>query len=464
MFKKIALKYLLLMIFIGCSIQFSDCTSNQECEDKLTANYICNSDRFCELGDFTFSAVEVIGLAIIASMITITNVGGVGAGSVIVPTTMAFLDYTVTDAIPYARVTIMTGCLVSFAMTGFARSKSNPNRLDISYNLAASVVPLLLSGSQIGVILTLWIPRVVIGVLLTCYLLISLRKTYISASKGTKKIKEKTLLKENKREVELQSYTEGIQHRQGSILDSSNTINIKTKFQLIRENAHNLAIIMLCLGLLVIASLFRGGHKVKSIIGLQYCGVGGWLVVAISQVTAVLISAYTYNINKASFTAEDVGLDSTESLSASQGDGLHLLVARHLIFASFAIGIVAGMLGIGGGLVISVYMVAMGLNIGSIASFSIFIVLVSSTSSTLQFIIAGDLKIQNSYEFIAAALIGSLIANTIIRPLIERNKKSNAVLWLLFVALCISYVVLPLVLIERVFHNPKSEFSFGQLC
>ena len=35
---------------------------------------------------------------------TITNTGGVGAGTVIVPTLMVFLKFIVTDAIPHARI------------------------------------------------------------------------------------------------------------------------------------------------------------------------------------------------------------------------------------------------------------------------------------------------------------------------------------------------------------------------
>lgn len=182
----------------------------------------------------------------------------------------------------------------------------------------------------------------------------------------------------------------------------------------------------------------------------------------------------TYKFNKSTFTPEDVGLETTKAelkdVTLGEQEGpedlsqLHLKIIKHLIVASYIIGILGGMLGIGGGLVISIYMVTMGLNIGSIAAFSIFIVLLSSTSATLQFIIRGDIKIENTYQFIAAALIGSLIANTIIRPIIRRNHKSNAIVWLLFAILCIACVVLPTVMIKRIVHNPEGSLSFGQLC
>lgn len=474
MFKNFTFKCILVSILVGISLQVQSCTKTEDCVSKLTPKYICNQKQFCEVEGFKFTAMEITGLSIIAGLIAITNVGGVGAGSVVVPTTMVFLDHTVTDAIPHARVAIMTGCLVSFLMTGFARSKSNPDKLDTSFSLAASVVPLLLGGTQIGVILTPLIPRLVIGVLLTFYLLLSLRRTYTRVKRDSNNSNDESLKKEIQNEVELDSS----KSTGGFISDSKTTTMMffaqKSKLQLIKENVANLFFIVIALGLIVLALIMQGGHSFNSIIGIQHCSKESWIVVTVSQIIFIIFSILTYKFNKSTFTPEDVGLETTkaelkvstlgEQEEPDDLSQLHLKIIKHLIGASYIIGIVGGMLGIGGGLVISIYMVTMGLNIGSIAAFSIFIVLLSSTSATLQFIIRGDLKIENTYQFIAAALIGSLIANTIIRPIIRRNHKSNAIVWLLFAVLCIACVVLPTVMIKRIVHNPEGSLSFGQLC
>ena len=468
-------KFILLIAFakgvLSPQIHYS-CLNTDECKSAFTSKYYCNFQLTCEHLPISYSAMEVVGLVIVTLLVTITNTGGVGAGTVIVPTLMVFLKFIVTDAIPHARITVMCGSLITFVMVGLARSRSDKSKFETSYNLAATMSPLLLAGSQIGVMLSGWLPSTITGAILGSYLLISLVQTFRRAVKeiGREKRLDKptseykpfaTQISSNNivpaTTLEDESDLLAIPKRYNNQapdkpkisklqleLDTSNKTQ-KSKKKMIIENVHNFMMIILAMCVIVISTLLRGGRGVESMIGIKGCSLSSWLVLCASQIILAVISYISYRTNATVFTPEDVGISPHSRIPREH----HHKIRFQLILASYVVGILAGLLGIGGGLVIGLYMMTMGLSMQSTTAFSNFIVLISSIATTLQFAVLGDIQLHNSYQFVVIALVGSFLGNYVFRPLLRKINKTSVVVWLVFGVLCIATVVLPAEIVKR---------------
>ena len=485
---KIISKFILLITFakgvLSPQIHYS-CLSIDECKSAFTSKYYCNIQLTCEHLPISYSVMEIIGLVIVTLLVTITNTGGVGAGTVIVPTLMVFLKFIVTDAIPHARITVMCGSIITFVMVGLARSRSDKSKFETSYNLAAAMSPLLLGGSQIGVMFAIWLPSSVTGSILGLYLIISLVQTFRRGKKEIKKEKKAKKLNnirsptteslptstyidasrlEDSGSVTLTRTSSNIYSIENAIpklnLDLCAVDQIKSKWQMVLENAHNFFVILLSMCIIVASSLIRGGRGIESVIGIKLCTRDSWLVLSGTQLTFLALSYISYKSNQTVFTPEDVGISPRSTVPRKD----HHKVRLHLLASSYIVGIMAGLLGIGGGLVIGLYMMAMGLSMSSTSSFSNFIVLVSSMATTLQFAVLGDLNFKNSYQFAAISLIGSFLGNSVFRPIILKTQKHSIIVWLVFGVLCVAIVVLPAELIKRAIQNPKGATSFGLFC
>ena len=98
-----------------------------------------------------------------------------------VPILVVAFHYLISSAIPYGRVVVVAGSVITFCLNGFTRNPHNRRIFLTDYKLASVLSPSLVAGSQIGVLFARWLPLVVLSSLLIAYLIYSLRKTYHKA-------------------------------------------------------------------------------------------------------------------------------------------------------------------------------------------------------------------------------------------------------------------------------------------
>ena len=479
-----AIKLLVLLALFSqnlAGLQNMECTDDQQCRDAYTSHYHCSGDRICYYSPVSFSLLEVAGLLTMIAVVTLSNSGAVGAGITIMPIIMVFLEFVVGDAIAYARLTILTGSFVTFVISGFKRSTTDPNKFWTSYSLAAVMGPLLLAGSMIGVMIGNWLPGISIGGILAVYLVVSLIQCFIRA-------KEEQATEKKKRED-----TQALDDDLGQIVSPSNVYlplhdrpkddkNIATSFEsdrrlamisrtivtpdvksvcaMLVEHLPNFLLIILAMALFTLITLLRGGNAFRSIIGIPECQTDSYLILIEGQFLFYGLALLGYMYNAKSFSPEDVGILPDTPIPPSS----HHAVRSAILVSSFVIGILSGILGVGGGLVISLYMLNKGLNVQSTASLSIFIVLISSGSTCLQYYVLGLLRFEYCHYFIAVALIGAFLGNVIFRPWIIRTNRNSITVWMLFVVLLAASIIMPADLIRRAFLNSKGALSFGRFC
>jgi len=134
---------------------------------------------------------EWVGLFTIIVISTLANAGGLGAGAVIIPVYIFIYDFAPTDSIPLSKITIFAGAIASVMLSACQKRADDKNKLLISYEMAATIVPLLLIGTMIGVLLSKILPPVAITGCLCLYLIYSTYKMFTKAKETTKKENEK---------------------------------------------------------------------------------------------------------------------------------------------------------------------------------------------------------------------------------------------------------------------------------
>ncbi len=140
--------------------------------------YECSSSKRCVRKNYSYSKAETVGMFLVVVISAITNAGGVGAGTVVVPLYILFLDFVSSDAVHLSRITIFAGAMVNFFINWRKRDPNNKDRLIINYNLAAVLIPLHLAGAELGVIIGKFLPAVIVTAILLLFIILSIFKTY----------------------------------------------------------------------------------------------------------------------------------------------------------------------------------------------------------------------------------------------------------------------------------------------
>lgn len=466
--------FLLVLLQTATGADFNqDCLTTEACVNHFTEKYECK-DGHCKRKFLEFTWMEISGLAIITVLVAMTNSGGVGAGTVITPTIIIFFLYPISFAIPQARVTITTGSLITFIMTGFSRKSNNPNRFQTDYSLAAVITPLLLAGSQVGVIFSRFLPHLVISVLLIGYICLSLYQTFNRATKENKKENKvgnasnpkndsyAPIRKPSADSSNLEEDTTMGEFQVGDDEEKDSSIEIKTKGEMFCEELPNFVLIILAIGIFVLSSLFRGGRTIKSIIGIDECSEKGWLVLLGGQLFSLLLGFVGYAYNKRTFQDVDTELLATRSTDDTEMSSNEARI--RLIFTTYIAGIIAGFIGVGGGMILGLYMLTLGMDVFSVTALSNFIVLISSGSTTFQFIAIGAVQVDISLIFMLVALIGSALGNLIFKRVLKKLRKPSLIVWLLFAVLWLALAALTYEAVDNVKRKGMDTLIFGRFC
>ena len=496
---------------------------------------------------------ERLGNVMVVIISTITNAGGVGAGTIIIPVYMFFYGFVSSDAIPLSRVTIFAGSFINYLLNWNQRDPHAKNRLMINYPLASVMMPLLLAGTQIGVIFSRFLPAAAVTLILVFYLTSSAQKMLERAKKDTaienenlRKLKEeeenkkngktewtrvpqgptspeifakgnsnskdrdnrtsevpttigtkegknsannstssmssggespkvgfseeeKDLIKQDSEFGELGDEEEEIgliRSRQSKGTSKMDIVEIipekledrQSTCYLMAKQSLNWLIMLVALFAVGLSALARGGEGTGSIIGIDHCGMASWGIFLITQILSAAMAFGSYLINRGEFIEEDRSIKDKKEVEH------RMETRRKLMYASYKTGILAGLLGIGGGMVIGLYMISLGMDVHVTTALSTFVVLFSSAATTFQFVVAGAIHMRHAQRFMFLSLIGSLLGNLVLKAILKKYKRPSILVWILFSVLCIAMAVLPIEMALNIMQKNKSAMAFGPFC
>lgn len=492
---------LVLAALVSAEASGMSCTTDDECMAVFTSKYVCE-DSHCMRDHFRFdNFLEFLGMGVICFIALISNSGGVGAGTVIFSVITLFLSFSSKDAVHLSRIYTFAGSLVNFLINWKKRDPNNKDRFIINYNIAAVMIPLHLAGAEVGVMLGRLLPSIVVTLLLLCCLIMAALLTYRRAKQEQQKeqssmqyTNQSFRSNTSKFEGNESALTESADKKDKLDADSDssfpphdanpeevvinkkkkqniikneelspdptdqiykeNFISVRTK-DLLKEQYVNFIIMISAFLTVLMSVLIRGGSSRPSIFGFPPCSNLTWRYFWLSQFITASLAYCSYNRNKSYLIKQSI-----ESLTVTQDR-----VIRNKIFlASYITGVGSGTVGVGGSMMLSVYMLSLGMDVSLSSFLATFSVLFSSSSTTIQSAIIGMIHFRHAYAVIIMSFIGSVIGNLWLRDAIKRWNKVSLILWSLVVILSIAVVVAPMQMIFSLFSSPREAFSFGVFC
>eukprot|EP01080_Neovahlkampfia_damariscottae_P000215 gene215-4461_t len=221
-------------------------------------------------------------------------------------------------------------------------------------------------------------------------------------------------------------------------VESQKSLDRILKFEAFRFPFYKAIPLFISWLIILVVSLMKGGHGVPSILGIEKCGWIYWIVVFSVFPVLVLISLCVAVYLRLFYVKKKkLGYEFTE------GDVKYSLKNTFLIptVCLFA-GIVAGLLGVGGGLVTGPVLLELGVLSQISTSSSAYMILFTSSSTTLQYFIFGLLPWDYGLFFGFVGLIASIFGQVVVSWVVKKFGRPSWIVFLLAFVVGISTVLL----------------------
>ena len=223
----------------------------------------------------------------------------------------------------------------------------------------------------------------------------------------------------------------------------------------------NILILLSSYLFVAVCSLLRGGHGVESVVKLDSCSDYSWAILGFSQLGLILMMLFGNKSNQRALAYHP----SLEPIIKARTEKIKLPVNVKIVLVSFISGILAGTLGVGGGLVINPLLMGMGFDPITSTAMSNMSVFFSASSTTTQFLAAGAIHYQHAWLFTALSLTGAFCGNFLLAKLIKKYQKPSFIIWVVLAVLVISVVVMPTDLaLTTDYSSWKKVLNFGPIC
>lgn len=214
-------------------------------------------------------------------------------------------------------------------------------------------------------------------------------------------------------------------------------------------------IILVSFSVIVLSALLRGGKGEKSIVGMPLCSSFTWEVFGLSQALSFLLALFAFGKN-----IKQIDEQSSDNYTEYKERSLR----NRLLFASYYTGLATGAVGVGGPLLLGIYMYSLGMTVSSSSALSAFVIIFSSSSTTIESVIEGSLRPEHSVPILLMSMGGALVGSTILKPQLVKYQKQAFIMKVLQVILGLNCLLLIYQLLIGVSFDPKAAFTFGRFC
>jgi uncharacterized membrane protein YfcA len=401
--------------------------------------------------------------------------GGIGGGGLYVPLLIIVIDFQTKEA-----VAISQGCIVGAAIAHLLLNagKKHPllNRPVVDYAALLVLEPMLLAGALIGVMVNGMLPSIVILLILICVLSLGAYKTGkralrisksekdqskadLQLTKDADKVAQNVEMATPETDNKTDDADAGAAELEEDLEEAVAESKVGWEYVMWKKlGTVSLLWLILCLGVII-----RGSSVGESsMAGIYYCSGAFWGVFAIIPVVQILFSAFfgKLEIDKNSLSDKlEVQRTSSRALDDyAKVEWNWANVVRYMVYA-FVCGLLAGCLGIGGGLVLSPLLLELGFYPAVASGISGMAVLVTSTSALLAYGLANKVYWQFVIVLMPLTFISTMIGKVLIDRYAERNNKQSAIIWSVAIFLILCLVMLTIRGLIELVDNPSFEFS-----
>ena len=515
---------------------------NNKCIDSSNCirMYYCNKDKKCvHKNVFPLKFYEILSFIFIALSYGISNLCGVGGGTVGTSTLLWVENFSTSEAVPITMFVMVFASSYTFYL-GALFKKNNPDVDFVSYKAASVLIPMILIGSKFGSIFNYIMPFIVITFslfLLVIYQILNIKKKYKIQIENENNNKIRNIIRESNRitvsrnylcksdkdinklsdqllidshlntkynnlnielnnisdykKIELEYNTENskpVHFKSNSVFLVSNNFekNIKNTYSdnnsdekvsnlsklkdiLIQEdnpfNVKWIKIIVLTFLIYLITLAIEGNTKFPSLIGLEHCSFLYFVFLFFSVIVLTAVLIKNRNLIKESYL-EKCNLHS--SYFNQQEEYLFSNNNYTVLINSFFAGFIGSSLGIGGGMIISPYLISLGFSPKTSTTTSTLTIIFSSLSSTIIFITMGNLNLNYALIICFPSMISCYICSKFINNYIKNTGKQSILLYILFWILIVTLFFIVFSVINKlsyIYQNKyTSIFKFNNYC
>jgi len=479
----------LLITLSACTDQTvlkTDCIIDDDCSPPYI---VCSEGKCHHKKLWPLEIKELIGILIIIILSMLAAASGVGGGSIIVPLSLMLMDYDTKAAIALSNGLILFN---GSSKILFGLFKSHPTILHktmIDYNISLILMPSLALGSFIGGIVAIISPPILQLIVLAIVLFLTFVE---SLNKGIQRYKnESTELKKKestekfqKEGINLSKIEEEKVSKPEKVFDSENCVpnkimiagqildpvkslqnvkiheidndglgkethqksnitpqeqpaNIITPEQkqihdkLIEIEGKNFywkktGVIGLIVLTTLLAVFLRGGKGMDSVIGAERCSAADWIIFMGYIVMIALYFAFAYMV-----IASEQKIKDTTNWVLHKDD---IQQTAGFIALGFTISIVVGffavIIGIGGGLLLTPFLLNVGLFPQTIAFTGMYLTIMKNVVSVVIYIISGYMPIDYFLVMGIIIFIGVLFVEWRVAILVKKLGRQSLITFL----------------------------------
>ncbi len=213
----------------------------------------------------------------------------------------------------------------------------------------------------------------------------------------------------------------------------------------------------------ILITFMKGDSGMKSIVGIQKCSgewVGLLVVFALACIGSNIFIGYlcvksTEVKQRLNYDWDEFDLRWTHRTAT--------IVSSTALLA----GVLAGMLGFGGGLIMGPLMLSLGVRPEQSAATSSFMILFTSSIAVIQYSTANRVNTQYGILLLLAAFIGSSSGIFVVKRLVDKYRRPSFVVFTLAIVLGLAGIIIPVYGISSIiqsYNNGTGNFGFKDLC
>ena len=464
------MKHTYLFTFLLISLLFGQLLATSSSNQSNTAldssqNHLQDKEELESESIFPLTTKEIIGIILIIVIAGLASTGGMGGGPLLTSILIIFFYYTINQAIAVVYGLVFAGSLGNF-INVVGRRDPKTNKPLINYDLALLCMPTMILGANIGVIFGRMAAPIVIILGIVALTAFNLARVF---KKAKKQFREESQDQETKN-IPLAHFNNSVSFDRFSEnagdqgdFDPELADILKKEHKLFPKSKYGILFGLLLS--VMILSLLRGSQKFDSIINVEYCRVGYWGVHAFTIGLCLLIFFFNKtHLKKNIQIKQEHNNDSQQEEFHHEDFELNDTNLRKLTALSAVAGILAGLLGIGGGMLMNPTLLGMGLTPQTTAATLGFFVVQTSFISLFQSLLYGDVPFKEQGFFFLVALVGAFSVSMLLTWVIKKTNRTSIVLFILLGMLISTLIVTPVFEVWQNIDNLKKLVEFQSIC
>ena len=377
---------------------------------------------------FPLNAADYLGLGAATLGLILAAGGGIGGGGILVPIYILVLGFPVKYAIPLASVTVLGGAIANNLLNVGKSHPVKPSKFLIDWDVVLQLEPMAMFGTLVGTALIDWIPDLLLLLLLVLVLGATAHTTLAKA--------RKLYETENKVSDEhpgLLGAATSANSYGGSDDVESDTIDIPEDPGTVRRHfivsaLQLTAFFVVVTLLIVLLAIDDDGELVFASCGAACYWIGECFLLALIFTFALWMRANLL-----------WRVDEGESLSDIVWDDENTV--RFPALATVA-GVMAGLFGVGGGIVLGPLMLALGLHPAVASANTACMILYTSATACVNFSVLGYLAHDYAAVCIVLGFAATVFGQSIMSLLLRKYKRNSYIAFSIGIVVALSAVLM----------------------